>query len=746
MKGRASLLLGSIGLAMLLSATTPAPILASTGSLSPAAKTVTACVQQRRSLLVDFEIDRSGSLKSSDPDDRRVDGVSAALIGLEERTKRNGAAPPVRVQVLLGSFAGDVAPKHAAGKWTVLTKDSLDGLLKQADEYGYRDNGRDTDYVLALDAARRALDARAAKLEEKYGQTPCKVLIFLSDGRFELGDRTGSKLRGTVFYAKGVNLYKAGSGPAAVRMGERYLCSTGGLMDRMADDDIVKFTVALSSTRGFTRANRGFLEAMTTGHGYGVRCGSALSKKTGEFVEARDSRELLFVLGSIGEPTVHRPCSKARPCPNPNQFTAIPGLAGFKLTASALPGVELSLAGPSGSALTLSGEGDPVVHLSGASVHQHWIRSRSLSVDADFDSAGHSWLGDWRFRFFVPGEPQAPVPIYSFSLEPDLKPHVVGEPDLIKGRHTPVELELVDHEGTPVKAGALVRAARMRASVIDGSGASRRAAVRETAPGRFTVPIRVPTETPSGDWALEVETTFRDGGTPIEPSFVSLPLPAPAIENQSGGVPALALLALAVLILGLALVYWRRRAQASFVAPLHLRVLACRAIVAPGGGVELDPDPGRPTYEDFKQLKRTEAHSGGRRIERGDLTLRARLRGLGHPFGEASADGRELIGGGVDGLLPSGEKRTRLRVPLDLAGSWLFLVDSIDEDDRVHGQLFVFIAEEDAARGPAVLAGAREALAAQDWTGFARGIAGSGRSGRDGSPPGFQDNFSWDSI
>lgn len=711
-------------LAMPISASAEAPLDPAAVALPPAAETVAACAKHSRHLLVDIAVDRSASLHNSDPADRRVDGIRAALTGLAGGIKSGDGVAP-RVEVLMSSFAGDVAPKRPGRAWRILDSDTLDGLRAKANLYRSRDTGRDTDYVLAFGAARRALDARAAEIAARGEGRSCKALIFLSDGRFELGNRTGSDaLPSEVFYASGVDLDTPHGGEQAVEAGHRFLCRAGGLMDQIAAGGIVKFTIALSSAGSLGQADLERLGALTTGHAGEERCGSALSERTGEFTEVRDSRDLAYVLAHLLDPEVCLPGQ----CPNPNQLITAPGLSGFMLSASApAPGVVLSLRDPSGKTTRFSSEGVTQVEVAGAS-----IRAHSLSIEARFHPDSRAWLGRWRFLFFVPGEVAAPVPTYSLRLQSELRPALAGKQSLVTGGTSTVELDLVDRSGAPVTGGVLVRSAQMQGRAVDGSGASRPVDIRAGENGLFEAPVKVPDDAPGGDWRLEVEASFTAGGVPVEPAFVSLSLPQPQHPHEP---PRLLEILVLLAVASLLFLGWRRAAAVRFTPPRHLRVFARDALVQAGASVELDPDPGRAAYGDFWPLRRTGGSARAARVQQPPFLLRVPLfwRLRGRRQGRAVAGRHQLIGGGVDGSLPGNEDLTSCLVPLALAGTWLFAVESIDELGAVRGKLVVFTAEEaPPTLGPEALVAARAALLAQDWEGFDRGggEAGDG-DGRD---------------
>jgi hypothetical protein len=756
----------ALGLAGVLVAVSPATSVAAIPTDGPAvpqsaaAETVAACTKDSGRLLVDIEIDRSGSLAGTDPEDRRVDGVGSALIGLArlaEREDRDGRKP--RVEVLLSSFAGTVKPADPAEAWRVVNDASLDGLVKQAERYGERDHGRDTDYALALGAAQSALEERAAAIVSDDQPEPCKVLVFLSDGRFHLGDRTDStSLPTRVPYAPGVDLGTRGGGAKAVAAGRRFLCRSGGLRDRMVGNGITMFTVALSASPEFTQEDRDYLEALTTGGSSGIGCGSALSERTGQFVEVRNNLDLFFVFAYLIWPSGPAgPCEPGQ-CPNPSQFRTFPGIRGFTLSASAsLPGVELELTAPDQERTILRSDGATDVAVDGASVSQHWIRSRSLDVQARFDPDSQAWLGLWGFRFFTPDSFEAPVPVYDLTLQSGLRPKIVGGSELVAGAHSEVRVKLVDQAGHPVSDGPLARSARLHAEAEDGADAPHSATARRVGDGVFTVEFEVPEEVPDGDWTIALELSYPGTPTPVESGLFSLPLPAP----DTGGDPPPVWLVLvigagmllALLACTLLISYRLRRAEARFTAPQALRVFGCQAEVRPGSEVEFMPEPGALGlgYDDFEPVKRSGRDAKAARLAIPPFVLRTRVpwRWRAKAVGEASVSGRQILAGRKTGPLPGSADNAVCTVPLAPAGTWLFAVGSIDEADRVRGDLVIFTDDDSPPElGNEVLEAARAALLAQDWDGFDRQAPPEGTSSgwEELHPSGDIDDVDWESI
>lgn len=726
---------------------------AEAAQLPDAANTLAGCVQDSGRLLVAIEVDRSRSLRSTDPEDRRVDGISAALIGLERLASDPDSAHPPHVEVLLGSFAGTASPasEDAAASWHTLNAGSLDGLLRDADAYGRLDHGRDTDYALALIAAHAALDARAAALARAGGPAPCKAILFLSDGRYELTLRSpGGPLPLSVPYAGNVRLDKPGGPEQAVRAGREVLCRRGGLMDRMVADDVVLFTVALSSSSSFRPADRDFLHALTVGASGAARCGERVSPLTGWFVDVRHTLDEVLVMSRLGHggggvdppaactPTTVDTCS--------HSFDVARGMSGFVLVASGQePGLQLDIESPAGTHMTISPTSDAHFSFAGTTFVQRWIRGRSLALQARFVGPPRLWAGRWRLTFVGAPDETLPSPRVDVRLEPGIQPAAVEVPELTPGRTTYIPVQLVDENGDPVREGQLVDSATLSAWLIRKGHAPLPLAVDGHGRGRFTVRVEVPHGFEGEAVSVRVETHFSlrgaiesvlrslrfavGGGGPKDPRF-----PWGLLGAILGG-----LLGTSAIVVGVAaarnpdgfrvglrrvtaplLPPWRRRARGPrhFPAAQRVRVLALSAEVTPDTLVAFAQAPGETELE---PLPREEASE--RRIAHEDFVLAVQR--AWSPFATpravaTDAEGRQLVGGTLDGPLHGSADHRSCEVPLSLEATWLFAVERIDYRGDVHGHLLL-IDHDDADRGRQLLEEARTGLLAQQWDDFDEG-------------------------
>jgi hypothetical protein len=121
-----------------------------------------------------FLIDQSGSLRTHDKDNHRVDGTVAALEALY-RLARDFQDKNIAIRVAIHGFAETYNRNHPS--WIDLdSPNSLDELKRIAGDYSSRNYGPWTDYTVALSGALDELN--------KSGRG-CRVLVWFTDGEFD---------------------------------------------------------------------------------------------------------------------------------------------------------------------------------------------------------------------------------------------------------------------------------------------------------------------------------------------------------------------------------------------------------------------------------------------------------------------------------------------------------------------------------------------------------------------------------
>lgn len=512
-------------LAVLLWSLVPTPASAQEArGLSPAARTLARCLETSDRLSVVMLIDESGSLRRTDPDDQRVDGVRAALTGLS-RLADDDRSGKKTVEVLFLGFYGKVVPDPAVAdglRWQPVGEASVDALLRDTARIQQRDFGRDTDYATALAGARQALSARAGQLTRDGGAQPCKALVWFTDGDFSILDRSAAEaarsgLDTTLPYAPGVRLDRPGGGKRAVAAGRRYLCRPGGLMDDLVADGVVKFTIALSAD--IERPDQDFLQALTDGRGGG--CGRDLSRDTGEYLDVDRSGELFFAFGDLFSgatplgPEVG--VCRERACPDgTTRFRLVEGMNRAIIRAeTGARGVELRLGGPEGTSVSLRPGGPLDQSTSGARIRQRWVSNRAAEIDMELpDRAG--WEGQWRLVFVdALGRTVNPQPQYAIQRFVDLDVVLLRDPQLVRGRNTGVAFRLERPSGG--RTSPLLRRASASVAVIDPETTrSRPAAVQgPSRSGTFIAQVTAERTSRAAFAFLDVDVAFdlEDGFT-----------------------------------------------------------------------------------------------------------------------------------------------------------------------------------------------------------------------------------------
>jgi hypothetical protein len=478
-------LLASVATALLSLAGAPLPAAAQTDQLPPAARTLSSCLQTSDRLSVLLLVDESGSLDDTDPQNHRVEGLKAAIGGLVRLTEQPGARAP-KVEVLFARFSGVVHPAPESEdpvQWLPVSSATRTSLNRRADGYASRNQGDDTDYGLALAAAQSLLTTRAAQLTKDAGTAaPCKAIIWFTDGKYQLGPRgPGSTLPMTVPYAPGVRLDDRQGADQALAEGKTYLCEPGRLSDRLREEDVVLFTVALS-TKEFSTGDRDFLHALTTGVSNEETCGSKLSDDNGLYLAARDGSGLFFVFSNLFS------APSPRPVDGPRSFETMTGLKGFLIgAATSADDMQATLTGPDGSSVRLNSGEAGRTEVSGATVSYDWHSQRVVEIEGRLPADVDTWIGEWKIDYL-----DAPVRS-TIRLLPGVSPSLVDEPVLTRGEPDELRVRLVDENDAPVEAGPLAERAAMPAEIRDpNTGRTLPVTLTKAGDGTFAGTVAIP--------------------------------------------------------------------------------------------------------------------------------------------------------------------------------------------------------------------------------------------------------------
>lgn len=395
------------------------------------------CVQREGKLNIVVLMDESGSLKGSDPENVRVDGLKSLVVALADDT-RGADGKQADVRLLFAGFAGTVTPdpKSVNLRWIDLDDASLDSALNEIDEYRAKNNRTDTDYATALAAASSYFD-RGASADGR----PCRAIIFFTDGKFNIGDRAvGGKLPVTVPWDKSLDLTKPGGGARAVLAGKQFLCRRGGLIDRMrvGPDGVQIYSIGLTGNPDNPELD--FLRSISSGSG---DCGRESSSSVGEYQTA-NAGELFFrfrdvVTGNSGEISS-----------GDGQFVMARGIERVTLRAvTTSPGTKIELTSPSGKATEIVADTKRrKLTVDGLALSVLWPSSTTVELRGKNEQSESS-TGLWKFEFT--GTDDAKDSRYTLEFSPDISIQVVDEPSILRGEVTTLQLVARDASGEPIK-------------------------------------------------------------------------------------------------------------------------------------------------------------------------------------------------------------------------------------------------------------------------------------------------------
>ncbi len=432
------------------------------------------CVRNEGRVAALLVVDQSGSLKTTDPDAQRVAGLEAALTGLAELTAGEGAA---EVQVGIGGF--DVGYEQVV-PFQDLTVDSSGPLRDRVDAFAERETGFDTDYVAALTAAQRQLADQVVAMDPDGTSQVCKLLLVLTDGKFDIEDRLTDSQRdrfgASKPWADDVDLGTEGSGAALVERGRDVLCREGGLMDELRSSDVFSAIVALETE--IAEPDRTFLQAMAQGEAGGQSCGTPGpdAEDSGAYIPATDVDGLIAALFEAGtsNPPVPPGEEQLPGCPESDtrctegtkSFELDESLSRFNVLALTASGsVRVVLRGPDGGEVELARSGARAASVSGAELTWTWLTESALLLSGDLPTDPSTWVGTWDVTFVDPegaGGELNRVSVYVFG---DLQAELVEGAELRKGEAGQIGVRLVDAAGQPRSSEALRAGADLTATV-----------------------------------------------------------------------------------------------------------------------------------------------------------------------------------------------------------------------------------------------------------------------------------------
>jgi len=448
---------------------------------SSAATQLSDCLASSARLDVLFVIDESGSLRETDPANRRVDAVRAALSALEQlqRSSTERIGKPLAVTVAFSGFASEFVQRTP---WIPVKANSQTFLGEAVGAFASRNRGTYTNYLAALDGARVAFAQRSATTNDRDGRSVCKALVFVTDGRYDVGTR------------------------AAMEAGLARLCEAGGIIDGLRTDGVHLFVTGLSvESVPIAEPDLNVLRAIA-GESSGVRCGTAPlppGAAQGSFLGVNDVGSLIEGLfdsvnqvggGTRIPPTSVSVCDR-QSCPTGTvSFVVDRGLRAFNLLAqTGAVGVEIELGSPAGERLRIPNNAGGSARLGSASLGWSWIAPDVATVKGILPAKSDDWIGRWTVTFVDPSGVNlgavARAQVYVFG---DLEPKLVRPRTVRRGEMVEVAVRLVRQRGTPRAPGPF-RSVRVQASVVDpltDEGAS--VELRQGADGIYRGSVVVP--------------------------------------------------------------------------------------------------------------------------------------------------------------------------------------------------------------------------------------------------------------
>lgn len=219
--------------------------------IHPATKTgspIRDCVSEKGRLAALFLIDQSGSLQETDPLDRRVQAMKAAVAALSLNAELKTTTE--RDYVLEVRFDGFGAGYTSSGKWHTLSLSSNTAAEAEIEAFAGRDDESQTNYKSGLELAVQAL----ADYERSIGEDACKLLVWLSDGELYLGNENSDE--------------------AEIDAANQMCAADSGIADQMRSLDIYTVGFGLTTTTGI-QPDFTLMEGLVTGSsGCGARPGN----------------------------------------------------------------------------------------------------------------------------------------------------------------------------------------------------------------------------------------------------------------------------------------------------------------------------------------------------------------------------------------------------------------------------------------------------------------------------------------
>jgi hypothetical protein len=324
---------------------------------------IAGCISGAKNLLVAVVVDESASLRSTDPHNLRVQGITTAVDSIQQLADSTGSAS-LNVEMTLSTFARTYS---TLADWAPLTPRFATSLRQvAARQLPRRDTGDATDYRQALLGAQAQLDSRQQRLSDPNA---CKLMLWFTDGALDVDAQTAQ---------------------AATE-----LCQPGGISDSVRADGIAVIALALLEPgSGVSAQQREQLRSVAEGQGTNVTCGTvpvSSDDSTGVYLPADNPAALQRLFSGAGALIAGGTTADSVSCPGarcPNgeyTFTIDPGVQAVRAVIQATTsGSGARIRGPSGGFLRLT---DSESRTIGGTSVTSLTRNQLTTVDVTFDPA-----------------------------------------------------------------------------------------------------------------------------------------------------------------------------------------------------------------------------------------------------------------------------------------------------------------------------------------------------------------------
>lgn len=475
-----------------------------------------ACVGEREHLLVLGLVDESGSLRATDPEARRVDGLLAALSTLAATT---GRADSAKIEILLAGFATSYTP---LGDWLPLNRDTLPILRERAESFRTQNRGNDTDFYEALSHAQESLGRKASEVGTGTS-APCRALLLFTDGGYEFGQH-GPDDR--VPYAPDLRLDGRGNWERVVARGRDLICKPDGLVDQLRAAQTSIVTIAL--TKQNNPSNLTFLESIGLQSATdGTTCGHR-TDWLGAYIPVDNVGDLLNAFRKAVCAATGGTCVDPKTCPfNAAQcqinFEIDKSLRAFGLHINlGAPGVVAEIRSPrSATPLRLQADESATPTFGSAMLSVFPDSPLNLDVHTELPANTDDWVGTWSVTFVDPTD-QHPgaIPSLQITMFGGLAPVVDPLPVFQAGKRSEFEIRVLDRMGSPQTPASFGGSATVTATVTDPvSGVTQSLDVQGGAAGRYRSGYTLPAATTALSLNLAVTLdVVTKGGVHLQPS------------------------------------------------------------------------------------------------------------------------------------------------------------------------------------------------------------------------------------